>query len=167
MGSRDIILLWTTRVEVRSMSTIIGNSHLPSPAPSLSISKITRGHSCVSCQRRKVRCNGQKPCSSCTKTGVECVTVAHSPLQQRKARLLTPKEDGGPRRRRLRANDMSLRDGPANRSPDSERMEAQYTTEGESSSPKSNTRKGTMIFERGHQRYIEKYDARQRSYVWK
>lgn len=29
--------------------------------------------SCVTCRRRKVRCNKRTPCSNCTKAGVECI----------------------------------------------------------------------------------------------
>ena len=29
--------------------------------------------SCVTCRRRKVRCNKRTPCSNCTKAGIECI----------------------------------------------------------------------------------------------
>ncbi|KAF6835656.1 fungal specific transcription factor domain-containing protein [Colletotrichum plurivorum] len=35
--------------------------------------RITRGHSCVPCQNRKIRCNGHAPCTYCIKTGKECI----------------------------------------------------------------------------------------------
>ncbi|KAM5436479.1 hypothetical protein MferCBS31731_005757 [Microsporum ferrugineum] len=35
--------------------------------------RITRNHSCFSCQQRKVRCDGQQPCSSCRRNGTDCV----------------------------------------------------------------------------------------------
>ncbi|KAF4868955.1 Aurofusarin cluster transcription factor aurR2 [Colletotrichum siamense] len=38
--------------------------------------KITRGHSCVPCQNRKIRCNGHTPCTYCIKTGKDCVKSA-------------------------------------------------------------------------------------------
>lgn len=44
--------------------------------------KLTRGHSCVSCQRRKVKCDKQKPCSNCTKTRIDC--VQSTPLRRRR-----------------------------------------------------------------------------------
>ncbi|KAI5456769.1 fungal-specific transcription factor domain-containing protein [Mariannaea sp. PMI_226] len=37
--------------------------------------KITRGHSCVPCQHRKIRCNGQTPCAYCIRTGKDCVRL--------------------------------------------------------------------------------------------
>lgn len=46
--------------------------------------KITRGHSCILCQQRKVRCDRQKPCSNCIKARAECVPSA--PIQPRRRR---------------------------------------------------------------------------------
>lgn len=34
--------------------------------------KVTRGHSCLACYQRKVRCDGKRPCSTCAKNGTEC-----------------------------------------------------------------------------------------------
>ncbi|CAG8972941.1 hypothetical protein HYALB_00001361 [Hymenoscyphus albidus] len=56
-------------------------------APSLP-SKNTRGHSCVLCQRRKVRCDRQKPCSNCLKSRAECVPSA-PPLPRRRQKKVT------------------------------------------------------------------------------
>ncbi|KAH6960175.1 fungal specific transcription factor domain-containing protein [Fusarium avenaceum] len=49
--------------------------------------KVTRGHSCVPCQHRKIRCNGQTPCAYCVKTGKDCVRIRLSPTHTRNARL--------------------------------------------------------------------------------
>lgn len=46
--------------------------------------KLTRGHSCVLCQQRKVRCDKNKPCANCLKAGVECTVVAPQPPRRRK-----------------------------------------------------------------------------------
>ncbi|KAL1849629.1 hypothetical protein VTK73DRAFT_9841 [Phialemonium thermophilum] len=46
--------------------------------------KLTRGHSCVLCQQRKVRCDKQKPCANCVKAGVECRVVPPQPPRRRK-----------------------------------------------------------------------------------
>jgi hypothetical protein len=43
----------------------------PSQTP-VAAPKIARGHSCVLCQQRKVRCDRQKPCANCVKARVEC-----------------------------------------------------------------------------------------------
>ena len=32
--------------------------------------------SCVTCRRRKVRCNKEEPCANCTKAGIECIFPA-------------------------------------------------------------------------------------------
>ncbi|KAJ6044929.1 uncharacterized protein N7446_003126 [Penicillium canescens] len=34
---------------------------------------ISSSRSCVTCRRRKVRCNKRSPCSNCTKAGIECI----------------------------------------------------------------------------------------------
>lgn len=77
-------------------------SGLPPPPPSLSspssqagaaaaaahdpsaANKLTRGHSCVLCQQRKVRCDKNKPCANCVKAGVECKVVPPQPPRRRK-----------------------------------------------------------------------------------
>lgn len=46
--------------------------------------KLTRGHSCVLCQQRKVRCDKNKPCANCVKAGVECKVVPPLPPRRRK-----------------------------------------------------------------------------------
>lgn len=51
------------------------------------VHKITRGHSCILCQQRKVRCDRQKPCSNCIKARAECVPSAPT-LPRRKRRKL-------------------------------------------------------------------------------
>ena len=47
-------------------------------------SNIIRGHSCVLCQQRKVKCDRQKPCSNCVKSRVECVASTPAPPRRRK-----------------------------------------------------------------------------------
>ncbi|KAK3944890.1 fungal-specific transcription factor domain-containing protein [Diplogelasinospora grovesii] len=49
-----------------------------------SVMKLTRGHSCVLCQQRKVRCDKQKPCANCVKAQVECRVVPPQPPRRRK-----------------------------------------------------------------------------------
>ncbi len=46
--------------------------------------KLTRGHSCVLCQQRKVRCDKSKPCANCVKAQVECLVVPPQPPRRRK-----------------------------------------------------------------------------------
>jgi hypothetical protein len=54
------------------------------PAPEPAAMKLTRGHSCVLCQQRKVRCDKQKPCANCVKAHVECRVVPPQPPRRRK-----------------------------------------------------------------------------------
>ncbi|KAJ5662482.1 uncharacterized protein N7477_010098 [Penicillium maclennaniae] len=49
---------------------------------------LRRGHSCVFCQQRKVRCDQQKPCSNCIRAQAECKVVAPQPARRRKKKLL-------------------------------------------------------------------------------
>ncbi|KAI1202162.1 fungal-specific transcription factor domain-containing protein [Nemania serpens] len=57
------------------------------PDPDSSIVKVTRGHSCVLCQQRKVRCDKKKPCSNCVRAGVDCRVVPPQPPRRRKKRI--------------------------------------------------------------------------------
>ncbi|CAG8039701.1 unnamed protein product [Penicillium salamii] len=49
------------------------------------MSGITRGHSCILCQRRKVRCDKQKPCGNCVKAKAECTVIPQRARGKRSA----------------------------------------------------------------------------------
>ena len=50
--------------------------------------KITRGHSCILCQTRKVKCDKKKPsCSNCLKARAECVPSAPTVPRRRRRKL--------------------------------------------------------------------------------
>ncbi|KAH7035707.1 fungal-specific transcription factor domain-containing protein [Microdochium trichocladiopsis] len=66
-----------------------------------SVIKVTRGHSCLLCQQRKVRCDQAKPCSNCVKAGVECRVIPPQPPRRRKKRV--PERDLVERLRRYEA----------------------------------------------------------------
>ena len=51
------------------------------------LTKITRGHSCLLCQQRKVKCDRQKPCSNCIKAQAKCVPSTPSLPRRRKRKL--------------------------------------------------------------------------------
>jgi hypothetical protein len=71
-----------------NQTTPIGTSVANTPPdPDSSIVKVTRGHSCVLCQQRKVRCDKKKPCSNCVKAGVDCRVVPPQPPRRRKKRI--------------------------------------------------------------------------------
>ena len=55
----------------------------PSPRPKKTI---TRGHSCVACALRKVRCDGQRPCSTCRKSDAQCISKPVQPARSRRAK---------------------------------------------------------------------------------
>jgi len=57
---------------------------VPVPVFDPSVMKLTRGHSCVLCQQRKVRCDKNKPCANCVKAQVECRVVPPQPPRRRK-----------------------------------------------------------------------------------
>ncbi|TVY37497.1 Aurofusarin cluster transcription factor [Lachnellula occidentalis] len=62
----------------------------PSPASGFGqtpLIKITRGHSCILCQQRKVKCDRRKPCSNCIKARAECVASTPSLPRRRKRKL--------------------------------------------------------------------------------
>ncbi|KAI1469960.1 fungal-specific transcription factor domain-containing protein [Daldinia caldariorum] len=62
-------------------------NYTPPNHPDSSMIKVTRGHSCVLCQQRKVRCDKSKPCSNCVKANVECRVVPPQPPRRRKKRV--------------------------------------------------------------------------------
>lgn len=66
-----------------AMSSFAGGQAQLSVAHEPSI-KLTRGHSCVLCQQRKVRCDKNKPCANCVKAGVDCKVVPPQPPRRRK-----------------------------------------------------------------------------------
>jgi hypothetical protein len=70
-----------------------GAPPLAPPSP-----KITRGHSCILCQQRKVKCDRQKPCSNCIKARAECVPSA--PTVPRRRRRKFTEQDLASRLRR-------------------------------------------------------------------
>ncbi|KAJ5444234.1 uncharacterized protein N7458_008106 [Penicillium daleae] len=47
-------------------------SGVPATAPR-PVADIASARSCVTCRRRKVRCNKRSPCSNCVKAGIDCV----------------------------------------------------------------------------------------------
>lgn len=43
-----------------------------------------REYSCVSCKKRKTRCDRQSPCSKCLEMGIKCVPGVRAPYSRRK-----------------------------------------------------------------------------------
>ncbi|PYI19425.1 hypothetical protein BO99DRAFT_432550 [Aspergillus violaceofuscus CBS 115571] len=62
------------------------SSNTPQNIPLAVRGETPKTPSCVVCNRRKVRCDRQDPCSACAKNGIECVYRAHAPPRRRKRR---------------------------------------------------------------------------------
>lgn len=56
--------------------------------PSSQDPKPPKSHSCVTCQRRKVKCSRQEPCDRCARNGVQC--VYHPPQRPRRRKRNNP-----------------------------------------------------------------------------
>lgn len=140
-------------------------SSSPAPAsvgePNLAHSR--NGRACSSCQRRKVKCDGLKPCSACVKGGLECVikpTVP--PLRQRPKKFTTQRDVIS----RLRWEvDQLIQSKASGADPQNEAVVGSpkrrpvgiETTYNESRSPEPRTDTGRVILEQGHPRYVDKY----------
>ncbi|GAD92892.1 hypothetical protein NCU04390 [Paecilomyces variotii No. 5] len=53
---------------------------------------VTRGHSCVLCHQRKVRCDQQKPCANCVKVRAECIVIPSQPPRRRVKKKLEQRD---------------------------------------------------------------------------
>ncbi|THZ71272.1 hypothetical protein D6C85_05404 [Aureobasidium pullulans] len=69
-------------------------AHPPSGTSSLK-KTITRGHSCMTCSARKVRCDGQRPCATCTKSAVPCSSKPTQPARAKAANAAKRARDRG------------------------------------------------------------------------
>lgn len=126
------------------------NSSGPSP-----FNKITRGHSCLSCQQRKVRCDGQRPCSTCVRSGDQCAPAKSlKTIKRQDARSGLVNDRLRSRLKRceelLQASGIKIEDDVA---PD-ERVQRDSLRDVDT--PASNVDDGQMIVEHGHSRYLEK-----------
>ena len=92
---------------------------------------------CERCSRRKIRCNNQSPCDTCVKGGHEC---------QMQTSLEIRRQQGQKPRRQVQTPRKKQSSLPS-----------RENVRGESESPGSSRSKGTVILDRGHPRYIEKY----------
>ena len=129
-----------------------------SPLPT-SAKRISRGHSCTSCNLRKIKCDGLLPCSACAKSRVECIVRAPT-IPRRKARKNVSQQDA---HSRLRPGKDQVQTGEANTQLETvsetsgRRPTGIRTSHSGSKSPEPRTDTGKVIFEKGHPRYIDKY----------
>jgi hypothetical protein len=145
--------------------------------------KITRGHSCILCQQRKVKCDRQKPCSNCIRAHAECIPSQPSAPRRRRRKL--SELDVAARLRKyehlLRVNGIKIEDdGVAAASGGSGGEDAEESTSSRQEKPSGQTAssstesqplqstmrphehrgskagKGQLFSTHGHSRYIEK-----------
>jgi hypothetical protein len=116
--------------------------------------KITRGHSCALCQQRKVRCDGQRPCSNCTKARANCVGPPLSRPRRRK-----PEEQVLARLKRceelLQKHGLKLDDPESGISSPTDGRRSSKATSESSKSPDTLV-DGELMIEAGNSRYIER-----------
>jgi Fungal Zn(2)-Cys(6) binuclear cluster domain len=134
------------------MSTVYGNRSPSKPSASTA-NKITRGHSCLSCQQRKVKCDGQRPCSTCVKSRDECTPAKFSKAFRRRAVRSAASSDLLLSRLKqceelLQAHGINIED---------ERVVSDNHGAQDARAPASNSDEGKMIFDQGRPRYVEKY----------
>ncbi|KAH8819205.1 fungal-specific transcription factor domain-containing protein [Xylogone sp. PMI_703] len=119
----------------------------PLTQPQIIVEKITRGHSCILCQQRKVRCDRTKPCSNCVKARAECIHRAPLPPRRRKKKI--PETDLPARLKR--AEELLRKHG----------VELDYDNAEEEPAVvlpmphKPNHIKGTLLSEKGNSRILE------------
>lgn len=123
-------------------------------------SKITRGHSCLLCQKRKVRCDGQRPCSTCVRVNAECVVKPPLIPRPRVMKTSVANENIASRLQRyeklLQRHGISLEDHiPESTSPNAENM-GLAPTSNTTGTPKVNANLGTLIIGKGQPSYVEK-----------
>jgi hypothetical protein len=140
------------------------SSMLPSPGPSIEPLKkanLTRGHSCVLCRRRKVKCDGERPCQNCQRSRATCVEAEFA-LSKRIRR-----KKGDLAQRLKRAEEVLKKAGLKIEDDDNEYVDVGHESESGSTSlretgtgsiaeERDNTiTDGRLILEKGHSRYIE------------
>jgi hypothetical protein len=130
------------------------------PSPS---SKITRGHSCILCQQRKVRCDKQKPCSNCIKARAECIPSAPAGPRRRRRKLTETDLVGRLRRYEhlLKKHGVKLDDeddGEAENNEDGERPDSSVEGPFSLNVPRApGAEKGALLSYKGNTHYVEKY----------
>ena len=141
------------------MSTKVLNSSHPQPPAT---AKIRRGHSCLLCSQRKIKCTGQKPCAACVKARVECVTKPNATPQRRKTKLAVAKEDILTRLQRceeqLRRNGIKYENGSGSESPERSRDDANVKQNG-LSAPEPIPATGMVVTDRSRY-FVNKYHHR-------
>ena len=126
----------------------------PPPSP-----KITRGHSCVLCQQRKVKCDRQKPCSNCIRARADCVPSA--PTVPRRRRRKFSEQDLAARLRRcehlLRKHGVRIDDDDDDATDEPPEPPAEDRRLALAAPRNPVTDKGILFSDHQNSRYVEKY----------
>jgi hypothetical protein len=138
-------------------------SGTPESAPP-SANRITRGHSCVLCQQRKVKCDKQKPsCGNCIKARAECVPSAPTVPRRRKRKIAETDLVGRLRKYELLLKTHGIKvddEEPARKTGDGPSQLAEDFDPGVISmlAPRArNSEKGALFAEKENSHYVEKY----------
>ncbi|OJJ99943.1 hypothetical protein ASPACDRAFT_43581 [Aspergillus aculeatus ATCC 16872] len=107
--------------------------------------------SCVVCNRRKVRCDRQDPCSACAKNGTECIYRAHPPPRRRKRRPSDEAHRPASPQRPRRAGQNTGSSGPRG---DTQGLLSPMTMSNTSLAPTGNDA-GMLIAEGGKSVYVD------------
>ena len=123
----------------------------PAAAPTVSSSTGLRLHACVSCQKRKVKCDRRDPCVHCTKMDIPCVASNPAPPRRRKR-----KTESDLLHRVKRCEDMlTTRDGGTN-TPEDDDGGDNVTSHLPAEPLSEETYKGNLIVDNGHARFVDK-----------
>jgi len=127
--------------------------------------KITRGHSCILCQQRKVKCDRQKPCSNCVKARVECIPSV--PTAPRRRRRKFSEQDLATRLKRceqlLKKHGVKLEDD-AEEPLDCNSAPGDFTLDNKNNPrnlfeiPSHDGGEGVLFTDKNNSHYVEKYD---------
>jgi hypothetical protein len=113
----------------------------------------TRGHSCFSCYQRKVKCDGKRPCSRCTKSGAEC--RSERPGRSPRPGIRSTTVTNSSLMIRLRRYEKLLVTHGV-------RIETRLDEEDEvrdTGSPANESEDGRVIMQGGNPRFIDKYES--------
>lgn len=65
------------------MSTTDITTSQPASTAETSAAQKPKSHACVSCQRRKIKCDRRDPCANCIKFRIDCIFRAPAPPRRR------------------------------------------------------------------------------------
>ncbi|PVI03122.1 hypothetical protein DM02DRAFT_268080 [Periconia macrospinosa] len=125
----------------------------PLGIPALSSATAPRTHSCVHCQKRKVKCDRNAPCAGCIKLGVDCVEAIPAPPRRRKRKASTSDLQS----RLKRCEELLRVNGVSTGSPDGREsdFEEEYTPKAGSVPARSPSGKGKLIVDQGEPRFVD------------